>query len=579
MSRTIAFDVEVDSGQSVKTLGSLKTELAAINEELENVEIGSKAFTELSDKARSTASEIKTLEKTFEGLEPQQKTEAFVKGFEAISGAVAVTVGSMALFGVESERLGKVEEKVQGAIAIAVGARAIAEGALQAKVAARLIVEKSAAVATKALTVAQRIYNTVLAANPIFAIVAVIAAVTAGIYALTKALKDDTKQVEFNADEYERLSKAIEASNKERSNAIELANAQGKSQEEILQLTVQNAKAAKEEATNLRVRAQSANQFSEETKKAREAENEAIRQVTLAEERLATFRRNEVEKDAEAQEAARKKRYEERKKDREEELKEQEEFAMKMRIATLRAFREAQATLMAELDKDLKKSEEERNKDFENRIKRTGEIARREQEAASVRSVSNLQAYLELVSVATEAFVESTAYQTTKDLAGTANSFFSDLLATQDESNAEGFEKAKKYKIAQVVTTSTQAAFEAFAGAQKYNAILPGLGTAIGVALVAAIGAKARSSIQDIQSSTFGDTSTPSSGGGGGTNLGSMGGQGTFTPIGQIGAGSQLTPQFSAPTAPVRAYVIGQDIEDAAEAEARLNRRRTLGGG
>lgn len=92
MSRTIAFDVEVDSGQSVKTLGSLKTELAAINEELENVEIGSKAFTELSDKARSTASEIKTLEKTFEGLEPQQKTEAFVKGFEAISGAVAVTV-------------------------------------------------------------------------------------------------------------------------------------------------------------------------------------------------------------------------------------------------------------------------------------------------------------------------------------------------------------------------------------------------------------------------------------------------------------------------------------------------------
>ena len=193
MSRTIAFDVEVDSGQSVKTLGSLKTELASINEELENVEIGSKAFTELSDKARSTASEIKTLEKTFEGLEPQQKTEAFVKGFEAISGAVAVTVGSMALFGIESERLGKIEQQVQGAIAIAVGARAIAEGALQAKVAARLVVEKSAAVATKALTVAQRIYNTVLAANPIFAIVAVIAAVTAGIYALTKALKDDTK--------------------------------------------------------------------------------------------------------------------------------------------------------------------------------------------------------------------------------------------------------------------------------------------------------------------------------------------------------------------------------------------------
>ena len=579
MSRTIAFDVEVDSGQSVKTLGSLKTELAAINEELENVEIGSKAFTELSDKARSTASEIKTLEKTFEGLEPQQKTEAFVKGFEAISGAVAVTVGSMALFGVESERLGKVEEKVQGAIAIAVGARAIAEGALQARVAARLIVEKSAAVATKALTVAQRIYNTVLAANPIFAIVTVIAAVTAGIYALTKALKDDTKQVEFNADEYERLSKAIEASNKERQNAIELANAQGKSQEEILELQVQNAKAAKDEATNLRIRAQTANQFSEETKKAREAEEEAIRQVTLAEERLATFRRDEAEKEAEAQRQAAAKRLEERRKEREQELKEQEEFASRMRIATLRAFREAQETLLAELDKDIKKAEEQRNKDFENRIKRTTEIARREQENASRRSISNLQAYAELVSVATEAFVESTAYQTTTELAATANSFFGDLLATQDESNEEGFEKAKKYKIAQVVTTSTQAAFEAFAGAQKYNAVVPGLGTAIGIALVAAIGAKTRSSIQDIQSSTFGDTSAPSlGGGGGGSTLGVIGGQGSFTPIGQQAANTQLTPQFSAPSAPLRAYVIGQDIEDAAEAEARLNRRRTLGG-
>jgi hypothetical protein len=580
MSRTIAFDVEVDSGQSVKTLGSLKTELASINEELENVEIGSKAFTELSDKARSTASEIKTLEKTFEGLEPQQKTEAFVKGFEAVSGAVAVTVGSMALFGVESERLGKIEQQVQGAIAIAVGARAIAEGALQAKVAARLVVEKSAAVATKALTVAQRIYNTVLAANPIFAIVTVIAAVTAGIYALTKALKDDTTQVEFNADEYERLSKAIEASNKERQNAIELANAQGKSQEEILELQVQNAKAAKDEATNLRIRAQTANQFSDETKKAREAEEEAIRQVTLAEERLATFRRDEAEKDAEAQRQAAAKRLEERRKEREQEIKEQQEFASKMRIATLRAFREAQETLLASLDKDIKKAEETRQKDFENRIKRTTEFARMQQEDASVRSISNLQAYAELVAVATEAFVESTAYQTTAELAATANGFFSDLLATQDESNEEGFEKSKKYKIAQVVTTSTQAAFDAFAGAQKYNAVVPGLGTAIGVALVAAIAAKTRTSIADIQSATFGDTSVPSTSGGGGgtTNLGAIGAQGTFTPIGQQATNTQLTPQFSAPTAPLRAYVIGQDIEDAAEAEARLNRRRTLGG-
>jgi hypothetical protein len=167
MATTMTFNVDVDAGDSPKTLKSLKEELEAINEQLEQTEIGSRAFTELSDKARNTSSEIKTLEKTFEGLEPQQKTEAFVKGFEAVAGAVAIGAGSMALFGVESERLGKLEEKVQGAIAIAVGARSIAEGALQAKIAARLIAEKATTVAAKAQIAVQTALNAVLNANPI----------------------------------------------------------------------------------------------------------------------------------------------------------------------------------------------------------------------------------------------------------------------------------------------------------------------------------------------------------------------------------------------------------------------------
>jgi len=180
---TMTFNVDVDAGDSPKTLKSLKEELEKINEELEQTEIGSKAFTKLSDQARATSSEIKTLEKTFEGLEPQQKTEAFVKGFEAVAGAVAVTAGSMALFGVESEKLGKLEEKVQGAIAIAVGARSIAEGALQAKVAARLVAEKATMVAAKAQIAIQTALNAVLNANPIGLI---IIGVTAAVAIFTK---------------------------------------------------------------------------------------------------------------------------------------------------------------------------------------------------------------------------------------------------------------------------------------------------------------------------------------------------------------------------------------------------------
>ena len=183
MSKTIQFDVEVDSGDSVKTLGSLKKELEQINEELEQTEIGSKAFTELSDKARAASSEIKTLEKTFEGLEPAQKAEAFIGAFETIAGASAVAAGTLQLFGVESDKLGKLEEKVQSTIAIAVGARSIAEGALQAKIAARLAVEKAVQVAAKAQIVVQTALNAVLNANPIGLI---ILGVTAAVAIFTK---------------------------------------------------------------------------------------------------------------------------------------------------------------------------------------------------------------------------------------------------------------------------------------------------------------------------------------------------------------------------------------------------------
>lgn len=183
MSKTIQFDVEVDSGNSVKTLGTLREELEQINEELEQVPVGSKAFTELSDKARGVSSEIKTLEKTFEGLEPGQKAEAFVGAFETIAGASAVTAGAFQLFGVESEKLGQIEEKVQATIAIAVGARSIAEGALQAKIAARLAVEKAVQVAAKAQIAVQTALNAVLNANPIGLI---ILGVTAAVAIFTK---------------------------------------------------------------------------------------------------------------------------------------------------------------------------------------------------------------------------------------------------------------------------------------------------------------------------------------------------------------------------------------------------------
>jgi hypothetical protein len=569
----VTFDVEVDSGNSSKTLKGLRDELTSINEELEQVEVGSKAFNDLSKQAAKASGEIKDIEKSFEGLDATQRTEAFAKGFEGIAGAVAVTAGSLQLFGVESERIGQIEEKVQGAIAIAIGARGVSEGLLAARIIARTVAEKASAVATKALTVAQRIYNAVLNANPIFLLVTVIAAVVTGIYALSKALKTNTKDVEDNTD---ALLAQNEAYAKGQEFSLRLAKARGESAIELKKREIELADTLIEQA-KLR---KDAAKTEEEIEKGRQELSDAIANRILLRTELTKLESDEREKIAKEEEDRRKKQLEQRQKDREKEYEEFKTFYRNVLKVRNDIIKENAEFLGETLTKQITEANDKIMKDFDSRIKLTGEMARRAQEDQTKQSISNLQAYAELASYATQQFVESNAFQTTKELASTANSFISDLQGGLDESNEEGFEKAKKYKIAQVVTTGTQSAFEAFAQAQKYNAVLPGLGTAIGIALVSAIAIKSKKSIADIRSAQFGGAgSSPSAGGsgGGGSTIPLSGGG--FTPIGQQAANTQLTPQFDTPTTPVRAYVIGQDVEDGREAEARLNRRRTLGPG
>jgi len=568
----VTFDVEVDSGNSSKTLKGLRDELTSINEELEQVEVGSKAFNDLSKQAAKASGEIKDIERSFEGLDATQRTEAFAKGFEGIAGAVAVTAGSLQLFGVESERIGQIEEKVQGAIAIAIGARGVSEGLLAARIIARTVAEKASSVATKALTVAQRIYNAVLNANPIFLLVTVIAAVVTGIYALSKALKTNTKDVEDNTD---ALLAQNEAYAKGQEFSLRLAKARGESAIELKKREIDLADTLIEQA-KLR---KDAAKTEEEIEKGREELSNAIANRILLRTELTKLESDEREKIAKEEEDRRKKQLEQRQKDREKEYEEFKTFYRNLIKVRNDIINENAEFLGETLTKQIAEANDKIMKDFDSRIKLTGEMARRAQEDQTKQSISNLQAYAELASYATQQFVESNAFQTTKELASTANSFISDLQGSLDESNEEGFEKAKKYKVAQVVTTGTQAAFEAFAGAQKYNAVFPGLGTALGIALVGAIAAKSKKSIADIRSAQFGGGSSPSAGGsgGGGSTIPLSGGG--FTPIGQQAANTQLTPDFGVPSTPVRAYVIGQDVEDGREAEARLNRRRTLGPG
>jgi hypothetical protein len=105
-----------------------------------------------------------------------------------VGGSIEVLAGGLAFAGaVTDEQAERFQSAAVGAIALADGSKRIIEG------------YKTLATQTKVLTVIQRIYNTVMKANPLFLIVGVIAAVTLGVIALTKALKSQ-------ADEQERLN-------------------------------------------------------------------------------------------------------------------------------------------------------------------------------------------------------------------------------------------------------------------------------------------------------------------------------------------------------------------------------------
>ena len=143
-----------------------------------------------------------------------------------VGGSVEVLAGALAITGaVSEENAEKFQSAAIGAIALADGSKRIIEG------------YKTLATETKVLTVVQRIYNAVMAVNPLFLIVGVIAAVTLGVIALTKALS-------AQADEQERLNK-LQSSERLQGfleRQLKLAKARGAETKTILSLELSLAK-------------------------------------------------------------------------------------------------------------------------------------------------------------------------------------------------------------------------------------------------------------------------------------------------------------------------------------------------
>ena len=599
MAKTVAFDVEVNSGQSVKTLDGLKKELEKINAELEQTEIGSAAFTKLSDASRKTASEIKTLNKTFEGLEPQQKTEAFLKGFEAISGAVAVTAGTMALFGAESETIGKIEQKVQGAIAIAIGARAIAEGALQARVAARLVAEKAATIATKAATVAQAAFNFVLNLNPIFLLVTVLAAVTAGMYLFSKSMGDNTEDVKKNNEALLKRNQLLQDS---ADFQVRVAQATGQSAKTIKEGQIEATKASLATLEAEYELAEAGEKKAEVAAKIKQAQDDLI----IQELELGKVKQDEVDAEKKRLADVEKARKDANAKDKAERDRVAKEKAATDKAAADKKKMDDDARFKAEQDyldnvNNLLQSEDAKRilsvaKTYDDLIEQAAQFGADTTALETARGVA-IQAVLD------EQAAERLAKQKAADEKAAADKkAIDDKKAADDKAIADANKFAQDANIANVQATigALGSLFDEGTAAAKVAAIADiAIGTGLGfvngldiaqksakatgpaaafafplfyAAQIAAVLSAANQAKKIL-------TSVPGGGGGGATpskpNIQTP--SNNFIPVGQQPAGTQLTPSFEAPTQPVRAYVISGDVSTGLEADSRLRNRKTLG--
>ena len=502
------------------------------------------------------------------------KQEAAIKTLDGVvnilGGSVELLAGGLALSGAVSEEQAKrFEAAAVGAIAFADGTKRVLDGVKSLTEVQKLYTnsQKISTIATKAFGIALKV-----ATGPIGIALAAITAIGAAILLLKDRFEAVNKVAQFFGNIFQSVAEFVGlAATEQEKFAAAQADAAKESEFQLKLLKAQGA--GLEELVNAerKLLQQRVNSYKEGTEERKKAEEE----LAVFEAQVITDRqkRNEAEAKKAAEKAAKDQEEFEKFKEREAEKlaiydKETKELARQLakqqeerdKAAIIQAQRERQVRQQLALD-SIKLQQDQAKRDA---------IYNKEIESNFVLRLKNSSAQL-------NDFFESEAAASISAGLGIATQFTNLLLQTQDDSTEEAFEASKKYKIAQVVTSAAQSSFEAFASAQKLNAVVPGLGTLLGVALVGAITVASNKAIADINSATF-----QQSGGGGATTFTSAGnvnfGGGGIPGASQQGGFLALAPPTtSAP--PIRAYVVTGDVTDGIEAEQQLQTRRQFGPG
>ena len=559
-----------------------------------------------------------------------EKQEARIKtlggAINIVGGSVEILAGSLAAAGaLTEEQTERFEAAAVGAIAFADGTKRVFEGYKELGEGLKAYggISGVATKATKAL-------NTAVRANPYVAVATAIAAVTAAIVVYIKSQKDEKAELESGNKSYERRLELLKQTNRQYFNAEEQlaileegAKSRNRTILEEAAAEKQRAKEAKDRAEKDirlvedaiavgRVSREESEAQLEVLQRNRDEADKYYKQVIAAEILYGKQQEQSNQKSAEAA-----KKLEEQKIAARDARLEQEGLLQVIQqttdeiIDSLNLFRSTELDgpleVIEEIDEafeDLgdtifftKEQLDEFNKAEEVLIDQSFE-ARRERLATYYddlikQAASNASEVEQLERAKNKALgdldkqrsdeqkknIEDAAKAT---LATTIN-LLATIRETTDDGTKEGFEKSKKFRIAETRLSSIQAAFDAY----KSLVGVPIVGPVLAVAAAATALAAGQKAISDIKSSSFeggGSPTNPSSGaatsgartavaGGLGAGAGIFGAPTLPIPT---GGGAPAVPTTVDQTPAVRAYVLAGDVTDGISANRTIERRRTL---
>lgn len=240
------FEIDVNTGDSVKSLSDLRNEFKDIQKQLSGLTPGTEEYINALKKLGAVKDDIGDLKdeiNAFAGAD--KKIAAVTNVVGGLAGGFQAAQGAAALFGADNEALNETMVKLQATMAITQGIQGLAGMGDSLKAVGNLL--KSTTIGTQVATLAQRIYNAVMAANPIVKLVAGLSALVGVIALVVNAMGDETEAMEKSIKQREKeldlMNRSADALKNENKFRLDLAAAQGKNAQELQKINEENAKA------------------------------------------------------------------------------------------------------------------------------------------------------------------------------------------------------------------------------------------------------------------------------------------------------------------------------------------------